>query len=223
MIKPTIELLPFLSINKVKFVFLSSGGTIYGINDIGIFSEDDNKRPISYYGQSKLFLEESIILEHRKSGLDFFIFRPSNPYGIGQNIYGKQGFIAASIGNILRQEKITVWGDGSVVRDYIHIDDLSTGIINVIQSGVINEIYNIGSGKGYSINEIIEILKKCINVDLEIEYVEGRAVDIPFMVLNVAKIQNIIGRSKISVEKGIEDFYNYELFKRERLNYMENL
>lgn len=215
-IKPTIEILPFLAEKKILFVFLSSGGTIYGVNDIGVFAETDNKRPISYYGQSKLVLEESIMFENRRSGLSFFIFRPSNPYGIGQNIFGKQGFIAASIGHIIKQEKITVWGDGSIVRDYIHIDDLSRSMIATLKNGIINEIYNIGSGKGYSINEVVEVFKKSINRNLEIEYIEGRSVDVPFMVLDVSKIQNIVGTPKISIEKGIIAFYEYELAKKEK-------
>lgn len=212
-VKPTIELLPFLAEKNIVFVFLSSGGTIYGVNDTGVFSETDNKNPISYYGQSKLILEESIMLEHRKSGLIFFILRPSNPYGIGQNIFGKQGFIAASIGHMLNQEKITVWGDGSIVRDYIHIDDLSKNIIEILEIGNKNEIYNIGCGKGYSINEIVEVLRKCTKNNLEIEYVEGRSVDVPSMVLNVCKIQSFVGPTIISLEKGIIDFFNYELKK----------
>lgn len=215
-IKPTIELLPFLAINEIVFVFLSSGGTVYGVNDTGVFSESDTKKPISYYGQSKLILEESIMFEHRKSGLLFFIFRPSNPYGIGQNIFGKQGFIAAAIGHILSKEKIVVWGDGTIVRDYIHIDDLSKGIIGILERGSKNEIYNLGTGKGHSINEIVEVLQKSTKINLEIEYVEGRSVDVPIMVLDVQKIQNIIGLPIIPLEKGVFDFFNYELEKNER-------
>lgn len=101
------------------------GSTIYGVNKKEGFSESDNTEPISYYGQSKLILEESIMLEGRRQGLNYLILRPSNPYGMGQNTYGKQGLIAACIGHILNGEKITIWGDGSVIRDYIHINDLS--------------------------------------------------------------------------------------------------
>lgn len=213
-IKPTIKLLAFLAVYNIKLIYFSSGGTIYGVNKKGTFSESDQTNPISYYGQSKLILEESILLENRRIGLNYLIIRPSNPYGIGQNIFGKQGLIAASIGHILNNEKITIWGDGSVIRDYIHIDDLVSGVIKLIQSGKNNQIYNIGSGKGYSVMEIINILKKCVSVDFEPEYTEARTVDIPVMILEVSKIQQIIGSSKIPIERGIKDFYNYELLKK---------
>ena len=215
-IKPTIKLIHFLATSNIKFVYFSSGGTIYGVNKDGIFSESDKTNPISYYGQSKLILEESIILENRRLGLKYLIIRPSNPYGIGQNIFGKQGFIAVSIGHILNSEKITIWGDGSVIRDYIHIDDLVNGVVKLLKTEKINEIYNIGSGKGYSIREIISILKKCVQIDFELEYLEARSVDVSVMILKVKKIQKIIGNNKISIEQGITDFYNYEVLKQKR-------
>lgn len=212
-IKPTIQLLPFLAESNIKFVYFSSGGTIYGVNEKGVFSESDNTNPISYYGQSKLILEESILLESRKSGLDYLIVRPSNPYGIGQNIFGKQGLIAASIGHILNNEKITIWGDGSVVRDYIHIDDLTMGVVKVIESSLNNQIYNIGSGIGYSVKDIIGVLKKIVDVEFEVEYIEGRTVDVPIMVLDVKKFHDLVESTKVSIESGIREFFVHELKK----------
>ena len=212
-IKPTIRLLSFLAISNIKFVYFSSGGAIYGVNKKEVFSESDNTKPISYYGQSKLVLEESIMLEGRKLGLNYLILRPSNPYGIGQNIYGNQGLIAACIGHILNGEKITIWGDGSVIRDYIHINDLSIGVVKLIENGVNNQIYNIGSGIGYSVNEIISMLKKSLGIEFRVEYLDARAVDVPVMVLDVKKVQFIIGDTKVSIEQGIIDFYNYEAMK----------
>ncbi len=212
-IKPTIRLLSFLAISNIKFVYFSSGGAIYGVNKKEVFSESDNTKPISYYGQSKLVLEESIMLEGRKLGLNYLILRPSNPYGIGQNIYGNQGLIAACIGHILSGEKITIWGDGSVIRDYIHINDLSIGVVKLIENGVNNQIYNIGSGIGYSVNEIISMLKKSLGIEFRVEYLDARAVDVPVMVLDVKKVQFIIGDTKVSIEQGIIDFYNYEAMK----------
>jgi len=212
-IKPTIALLPFFAKSNVKFVFFSSGGTIYGVNKRGIFHESSKKKPISYYGQSKLILEESILLESRKSGLKYLIFRPSNPYGIGQNIFAKQGIIAASIGHLLNDHKITIWGDGSVIRDYINIQDLAKGVVRIIENKLNNQIFNVGSGQGYSINEIIDILKKCSTKDFEIEYIEKRSVDVPVMILNVKKYNDVVDDIKISIEEGIKEFYNNELLK----------
>jgi UDP-glucose 4-epimerase len=194
----------------VRLIYFSSGGTIYGAKKDAFFSERSLLAPISYYGQSKLLIEESIKFENRRSGLNYLILRPSNPYGIGQAIHAKQGLIAASIGNILNNKKITIWGDGSVVRDYIYIDDLIDAIVSIIKSGGDNEIYNIGSGKGYSINEVIDTLTKCIAKKIEVEYVDARSVDVPSVVLDTSKLHTIFKPNYLSLEEGIKTFFLHE-------------
>jgi UDP-glucose 4-epimerase len=211
-IKPTIKLLQLFSDLNTKLVYFSSGGTVYG-NGNNAFSEFHKTEPISYYGQSKLIIEESIKFENRRLGLKYLIIRPSNPYGIGQKINGQQGLIATSIGHILNNEKISIWGDGNVVRDYIHIDDLVKGLIKILENEFDDDIFNIGSGIGYSINEIINVLRKCVDKDFEVEYFEGRKVDVPNLVLNVEKFEDVFKTSKISIEQGIKDFYIHELKK----------
>jgi UDP-glucose 4-epimerase len=90
---PTIKLIDYCSHNNIKFIYLSSGGTIYG-NKKGPINENDSLSPISYYGLSKKQLEEIIVFHHNKYNLNFLILRPSNPFGYGQNLYGKQGLIS---------------------------------------------------------------------------------------------------------------------------------
>ena len=115
---PTIEIMKFCAERKIKFVYFSSGGTIYGdTTDLRKFKETDPMLPISYYGWSKQMMENSIHYVHRTAGLEYLILRPSNPYGYGQNIYGKQGLVAVAIGKILSGEPIQIWGDGSNIRD----------------------------------------------------------------------------------------------------------
>lgn len=206
-IVPTIRLLPFLAFHKIKFVYFSSGGTIYGSKITKQFREEDALAPINYYGQSKLVLEDSIRFEQRFSGLEYLIIRPSNLYGTGQNIYGKQGLIAVSLGKILNNEKITIWGDGSIIRDYLYIDDLTYAVSALINKNVKNEVINIGSGVGYSVNEVIAELQKQTNCDFEIEYTAGRAVDTPVLVLDISKLKAYIPYNPISLQEGIGKYY----------------
>ncbi len=105
--------------NHIEFVFLSSGGTVYGVKG-GVISENEPVAPISYYGLSKVQIEDLINFYHRRYNLNYLILRPSNPYGFGQNLYGKQGLIAVIIGKILSKESIVVFGDGTTIRDYIY-------------------------------------------------------------------------------------------------------
>lgn len=211
---PTIKLLPVLSELKIKIVFFSSGGAVYGKKNNGFFSETDKLNPISYYGQSKLYLEESIKFENRKSNLQYLILRPSNPYGIGQNLFGKQGLIATCIDNILNKKKIEIWGDGNIIRDYIYIDDFVKIILKAVCKAKVNQTYNIGSGFGNSVNEVLEVLKRIANHKVEIIYLEGRKVDVPSLILNTDKIKRQIEYECTPLEKGIQCFYDFEYDKK---------
>lgn len=206
---PTIKLLQFSSAHKIKIIFFSSGGTIYGLTQSQKVKESVRACPICYYGFSKQILEDSIMFEHRTSGLDYLIIRPSNPYGPGQNIQGKQGLISTSIGKILNNKKIVIWGDGNIVRDYFYIDNLSYAIRELIQLNVKNEIFNIGSGKGYSVNEILLELRNLTNIDFNVEYTVGRAVDVPYLVLDNSKLKRFIPFSPTSLKAGLKQFFNY--------------
>ena len=111
---PSIELMEFCANEKIKFVYFSSGGTIYGNRTtFQPFVETDNMEPISYYGWSKQMMENSILFKNRTQNLKYLIIRPSNPYGHGQNLYGKQGLVAVAIGKIVENKSVEVWGDGS--------------------------------------------------------------------------------------------------------------
>ena len=103
-----------------------NGGTINGNHKInGVYIETDKLKPINYYGLSKLQLEELIKFECANKSLNYLILRPSNPFGRFQNIFGKQGLIPVVIGKVLNNEVIDIWGDGSIIRDYIPIEFLA--------------------------------------------------------------------------------------------------
>lgn len=206
---PTFDLIHIMGLKKIKFVFLSSGGSIYGENNLLIpFVETDPLMPICYYGQSKLTIEEMIRLESRYTGLEYLIIRPSNPYGPGQRIDAKQGFISTVIGKALRHEEIVIWGDGTVVRDYIYIEDLVSIICRLIdaeESGV----FNVGSGKGYSLNNILSILDKNTNIPLKVRYAEKRNIDVSFSLLDINKLRKVLTPNFIDIEEGIYRFWAY--------------
>ena len=203
----TIPLMDYCAKNAVELVYLSSGGTVYGVKG-GTISENEPTAPISYYGLSKVQIEDLINFYHRRYKLNYLILRPSNPYGHGQNLYGKQGLIAVVLGKLLKNEPITVFGDGEVVRDYIYIDDFTYYVKELIRNGVLNETINIGSGIGYSINRIIDVFNKLSKTPLKIEYVDARKDDVPMMVLDTTRLHNFVKHENVSLERGIELFYN---------------
>lgn len=217
-ILPTIKLIQLCCSRRIRFVFFSSGGTIYGDRkNLRPFKESDQKEPISYYGMSKLVIENNILYAHRTNGLEYLIFRPSNPYGKGQNIKGCQGLIAISIGKILNNLPIQIWGDGNSVRDYIYIEDLANICISFLTTiKKSNMILNIGSGIGYSINQIIEFLKNVSQLPVRVEYHNCRRVDVANMILDNSQVLSMLSDIKLTpIEIGIRKFYNYEKMKNE--------
>lgn len=207
---PTSRLMELCADKGIKFIYFSSGGTVYGNSKTGEkFKETDGLAPISYYGLTKQIIENNILFENKRGNLNYLIIRPSNPFGKGQALYGNQGFIAVALGKILSGEPIEVWGDGSSVRDYIYIDDLSDAFYKLFSARVNNEIINIGSGYGYSVNDIIERLHNCIDVPFDVVYKESRSVDVNSMVLNITKLKSFIDVKHTHLEEGINTFYKY--------------
>ena len=208
MIFPTIELMDFCAERGIKFVYFSSGGTVYGNrNDVLPFVETDAMAPISYYGWSKQMMENSILFMHRTKGLKYLILRPSNPYGHGQNLFGKQGLVAVAIGKLLKDEPVEVWGDGSAVRDYIYIDDLSKIFAQLIDKDVHNVALNVGSGRGYSVNDVLAFLKIVTQRDFKVKYVNPRPVDVSNMVLDVESLKKYIDIEFTPFMDGVKMFY----------------
>ena len=187
---PSIKLMEFCANEDIKFVYFSSGGTIYGNRTtFQPFVETDSMEPISYYGWSKQMMENSILFKNRTQKLKFLIVRPSNPYGHGQNLYGKQGLVAVAIGKIIENKPVEVWGDGSAIRDYIYIEDLANIFYQLINKDVCNETINLGSGRGFSVNDVLAFLKIISKADFKIEYKNARPVDVSNMVLDIEKMK----------------------------------
>lgn len=211
---PSIELMEFCANEKIKFVYFSSGGTIYGNRTtLQPFVETDNMEPISYYGWSKQMMENSILFKNRTQNLKYLIIRPSNPYGHGQNLYGKQGLVAVAIGKIIENKSVEVWGDGSAIRDYIYIEDLASVFYQLINKDICNETINLGSGRGYSVNDVLAFLKIISKVDFKIEYKNARPVDVSNMVLDVEKMKRTVDVILTPMLDGISSFYNESIRK----------
>lgn len=205
---PSIRLMKLSAQQKVRFVFFSSGGTVYGKRiDIQPFKETDAMNPISYYGWSKQMMENSIQYMNRTVGLDYLVLRPSNSFGHGQNLYGKQGLVAVAIGKLLKNEEIEVWGDGSAVRDYIYVEDLANIFVKLIEGDVHNTTLNIGSGRGFSVNDVLALLKTISGKDLKIVYQNPRSVDVSNMILDTTRLKEVITYELTPFEDGVRKFY----------------
>ncbi len=204
---PAFRLISQLADRGVKYVFFSSGGTVYGHAESEFISESDCGQPVNFYGYSKLLFEEYLKFYGRSHGLDYLIIRPSNPYGMYQNPLRKQGVIAVAMDRLLKGEAIEIWGDGSVVRDYICVSDMANALTLLLGKNIWNTIFNIGSGTGHSLLEILRIMDSITGQQAKIVYKEPRSVDVARIVLNVSKLKNEIEFRPISLSDGIKTYY----------------
>ena len=176
-----------------RIVFLSSGGTIYGSCKQIPTPETASTEPITAYGVGKLAIEKYLAVYEHLHGLPHRILRVANPFGPFQVPIKNQGVIAALISRAIRNETIEIWGDGSVVRDYIFVDDVIDALESAIGDQSDLRIFNIGSGYGRSLIEVIGAIEALLNMKLKIEWKAGRSVDVPVSVLAVERAREVLG------------------------------
>ena len=194
----TVNLLEACAEKKVRrIVFISSGGTVYGNAPCPI-PETANTNPINTYGIQKLAIEKLLYVYHYLYGLDYRIARLSNPYGPYQRPNGRLGAVTTFTNRALKGETIQVYGDGSVVRDYIYIEDAIRAILNISFCDCKYKIYNIGSGIGTSIQEVLKEIRKIVTENLQIHFTPGRSVDLSKNYLNIQRYEDEFGEIAIA-------------------------
>ena len=207
-IEISIKLLEACVKNQVKrVIFISSGGTVYGPDAICPIKEEDVTNPINTYGIQKLTIEKLLYLYEYMHDLDYRVVRLSNPYGPYQRPNGKLGVITTFIYKALNNETIFVYGDGSVIRDYIYIGDAIKGIVMIADDESEHKIYNLGSGVGTSVNDIIKIIERLTGKKLDVKYIAKRSVDVPVNVLDVGRFNSLREEDilNVSLEDGIKE------------------
>ena len=201
----TIALLDLCVQHSVgKILFLSSGGTVYGIPRYLPINEDHPTDPICSYGITKLAVEKYLQLYNHLYGLDFVALRAANPYGPRQLPTARQGVISVFAFQMLCGNEIVIWGDGDVVRDYFHIRDLADLCILALKAPV-SGVFNAGSGVGRSLRDVIASLERVIGCDARVHFEKGRALDVPRVVLDHKLAQQAFGwNQKIGFEEGLQ-------------------
>lgn len=187
-----------------KVIFISSGGAVYGKKGICPIKEDTVTYPISSYGVQKIAIEKLLYLYRYQFGLDYRIIRLANPYGPYQRPNGKLGVVTTFVYEALKGNILQVYGDGKVVRDFIFIDDAIRGIRNIANAENELRVFNLGSGIGHSVNQVIDEIKNTINSNIKIEYIASRPADVPENYLDISRYEKYYGKLKpISLHDGI--------------------
>lgn len=187
-----------------KVVFVSSGGTVYGKEVDCPLKEKTATNPISSYGVQKITIEKLLYLYRYMYGLDYRIIRLANPYGPYQRPNGVLGAVTTFTYKALKGDEITVYGDGSVVRDFIYIDDAIRAIMKIVNGENKHRTFNLGCGYGTSIKQVLETIEKALGIKLNVSYLEGRKVDVPVNYLDISRYEKYYGAlNPISLDDGI--------------------
>ena len=202
----TLRLLEACTVRGVRrLVFISSGGTVYGTPRRVPIPEDHPQEPISSYGIVKLAIEKYLLMYAHLGRLDPIILRVANPYGPGQFTQGAQGAVAVALGCLERGEPFKLWGDGSVVRDFLYVDDLTEAFLAALRApdpGA--RIFNIGSGRGVSLRELLAASERVVGHPLAIAQLPGRAIDVPANVLDCTRAREHLGWGpRVPLEEGL--------------------
>lgn len=186
-----------------KVVFVSSGGTVYGMPMTDVIAEDHPSLPLCSYGITKLAIEYYLQLFHSLHGLKFHILRLSNPYGARQDPRSKQGAASVFMHKILTGQEISVWGDGRVVRDFIHASDFAKACSAAIESKNVG-VVNIGSGRDLSIKELISEIESVSGMAARINWLPARGFDVSRVVLDCTRAKEQLGwQPSVALDEGL--------------------
>ena len=212
----TLQLLEQMrSANVKKIIFASSGGTVYGIPQEIPIKESHPTDPTSSYGITKLAIEKYLHLYWTLHGIDYCVLRISNAYGVRQPITQTQGAIATFLGKAAANEEIMIWGDGSVLRDYVYASDIASAFLQASLYQGDLKVFNIGSGYGHSLNDIIGAIENVVRVPLQVKYMPGRLFDVPINVLDISRAKTHLDwQPKIGLLEGIS--HTFEWTQKER-------
>ncbi|MEO9115135.1 MAG: NAD-dependent epimerase/dehydratase family protein [Gemmatimonadaceae bacterium] len=193
-IAPTLGLLEELQkFPGLRLVYVSSGGTVYGNPEHEMVPESAQLSPLSFYGAGKVAIEDFVQCFQRLSGNPVVILRPSNLYGPGQPRYQGFGVVRTMLQHVLDRSTMTIWGDGTVVRDFLYIDDMMSAIECVLDGTDASGTFNVGAGVGHSLNDLKNIIEDVCGKRLDIRHEHPRSIDVQRIVLDSSNMEKQFG------------------------------
>ncbi|MDP4864714.1 MAG: UDP-glucose 4-epimerase GalE [Candidatus Nanopelagicaceae bacterium] len=220
----SLNLLGAMAAKGVKQLVYSSSAAVYSPNDKEAVVEDDPTAPLSPYGASKLLSEQLISSvgsaeQISNISLRYFNVIGSNIAEFGDN--SKDNLVPKVFLALKNGKRPQIYGsdyptpDGTCIRDYIHVQDLALAhlaALKKVESGYISQVYNVGSGKGYSVKEMMDQISKSLGRDINPEVSPARAGDSPKLIASIDKIKEQLGWSpKASLEEMIDSAWQAEV------------
>jgi UDP-glucose 4-epimerase len=187
---------------------LSSGGTVYGNPQTLPVPECHPTNPISAYGIRKLAAENHALACAEGFGFNVRILRIGNAYGIDQRVRRQQGIVATLLDNLARDRPTVVYGDGSVTRDYVHVDDIAAATLSLLRAPPTPEIVNVGTGVGLSILDLISICESATDRSPQVTFASSRSFDVTANVLDISLLRRLIDFNPVTPEFAIRRIWD---------------
>ena len=192
-----------------RFVYISTGGAVYGEPEYLPCDEAHPINPICPYGISKHTVEHYLFLAHYNYGLNYTVLRYPNVYGPRQDPHGEAGVVAIFSGRMLRQEPVTIYGDGLQERDFLYVGDCARANLLAVQQAQ-DGIYNLGTGRGANINELFDILREITHYPLRPGYGPAKVGETYKIYLQAAKAARDLGwQPTLSLSEGLSQTVAY--------------
>jgi len=201
----TLGLLDLCLENGAKRLVFLSSSSVYGLQKRTPIDEHAETWPISCHGVHKLAIEKYLWIARQQRGLDVRVLRLANPYGPGQDIHGRQGFVAIAIGRLLRDEPIVLRDGATTVRDFIYVDDAVNAIV---AAGILDDVpflVNVGSGEGRSLLGVVRVISEVSGRRPVLRHEPSRGNEIPVSILDCTLAHQCLGLTlKVPFRLGIE-------------------
>jgi UDP-glucose 4-epimerase len=189
------------------FTYLSSGGTVYGRSIFSLIREDHPTDPITAYGVLKLAGEKFTGVYSRQSGIPVRILRCANVYGEGQRTDRGQGVIGTFLSQMLRGDPVPIYGDGHIVRDFVHVSDVAAAVAQLRPAPPLTsdgyEIVNVGSGRGVSVSKLLSVMQDVLGTKASVTRLPSRPFDVERNVLDIRRLRALTGLVPMSLRDGL--------------------
>lgn len=198
-----------------RFVYVSSGGVVYGEPDVRPTPETMPKLPQSPYGVSKLAGEQYLYYYHRIHGLDYAALRYSNVYGPRQDPHGEAGVVAIFSTRIARGEPLTLFGDGEQTRDYVYVGDVVAANLRAADaelddaSSLDDRAFNVGTGRETSVRALADTLMRAAGRIVPLQHAPPRAGELRHSSLDTSRLRVLGWRPDTSLEQGLRETYDW--------------
>jgi UDP-glucose 4-epimerase len=188
-----------------KVVFISSGGTVYGIPKKLSVLESHPTNPICSYGIVKLAIEKYLLSYSLLYDFDAVVLRLANPYGVRQSPVGQQGAVPIFMWKVLHRQPLTVWGDGSTVRDFVHVTDAAR-VCALAATCECSGVFNVGSGQGLALRDLVRAISETLNMPANIVYTPRRNFDVARLVLDCTRARDYLNwRPRVPLTTGLNE------------------